>query len=96
MGKNKLQSSTKSLIAGGIASLSTAIGLGVAGYESYVAEGGNPIIGLVAAAGSLVASTIVCLIARAVYLKCEKAEDVNKQSKAEEAVVVEEASVVEK
>ena len=90
MGKNKLQFSTKTLIAGGIASLGTAIGVGVAGYESYVAEGGNPLIGLIAAAGALVLSSLVCAGASAVYSHCEKKQDkLNKQEEVEDTATLE-------
>ena len=92
MGKKKLQSSTKTLIASGIASLGTAIGIGAAGFETYVAEGGNPIVGLVAAAGSLVVAGLVCAGASFVYARSEKKqEQLNQQEKE-----VEETATLEK
>ena len=89
MAKNKLQSSTKTLIVSGVASLGTAIGIGVAGYESYVAEGGNPIIGLVAAAGSLVLSGLVCAGASFLYSRNEK-KQAKENEQVEESATLEE------
>ena len=92
MGKNKLQSSTKTLIASGVASLGTAIGIGAAGLDSFVAEGGNPILGLVAAAGAFVLSGLVCAGAGFVYARSEKKqEQLNQQEKE-----VEETATLEK
>ena len=72
MGKKKLQSSTKTLIVSGIASLGTAIGVGLAGYEGYIAEGGHPIFGVVAAAGALVLGALSCVGAGFIYSRGEK------------------------